>query len=89
MENAISYIQVGDFLLPNIILPEPPGADIPLGRYAHMRKAFLKEHRTAFYNTLLLSGKLWPHLQEIDKTAGERRERGVSEEVILSELVYD
>jgi hypothetical protein len=54
-----------------------------------MRRAFLKEHRTIFYNTLLLSEKLFPHLREIDKTANERRARGVDEEVILSELIYE
>ena len=86
------YSHHGDYLLPNIILSEKPPLDgygEPLGRYARMRRAFLKEHRSIFYNTLLLSERLFPHLREVDETANERRARGVSEEVILSELVYD
>ena len=88
----ITYSQIGDYLLPDIFLQERPpknGYGEPLGRYARMRRAFLKEHRTILYNTLLLSEKLFPHLREIDATANERRERGASEEVILMELVYD
>lgn len=88
----ITYTCVGDYLLPDIILQEkllPDGYVEPLGRYARMRRAFLREHRTIFYNTLLLSERLYPHLREIDETANERHNRGISEEVILNELIYD
>ena len=88
----ITYTQIGDYLLPDITLrmrPPPDGYGEPLGRYARMRRVHFREHRTIFYNTLLLSEQLYPHLREIDETASERRERGVSEEVILTELVYD
>ena len=86
----ITYTRVGDYLLPNIALNEPPpGMAEPLGRYGRMRRAFLREHRTIFYNSLLLSEKLFPHLRDVDETANERRQRGVAEEIILSELVYD
>ena len=88
----ISYKKIGEYLLPNIILkdsPEHKGGIEPLGRYARMRRAFLREHRPILYNQLLLSEKLFPHLWEIDETANSRRERSVSEEIILAELVYD
>jgi len=92
----ITYTQIGDYMLPDIILREPPSPDgygEPLGRYAHMRRAFLKEHRTIFYNTLLLSEKLYPHLREIDEAAQIRLDniddREIAHEVILSELIYN
>ena len=88
----ITYTRVGDYLIPDIILrekPPPDGYGEPLGMYARMRRAFLREHRTIFYNTLLLSERLFPHLRDVDETANERRQRGVSEAVILAELVYD
>ena len=88
----ITYTQVGDYFIPDIFLQEIPLTDEfdePLGRYARMRRAFLKEHRTIFYNTLLLSEQLYSHLREIDITANERRTFGVSEEVIFAELIYD
>jgi len=88
----ITYHRVGDYLIPDITLREKPPTDgfgEPLGRYARMRRAYLREHRPMFYNTLLLSERLYPLLREVDETANERRKRGVSEEVILTELVYD
>jgi len=86
----ISYAPRGDYLLPNIRLKEPPPVEAEaLGRYARMRRVYLKTHRHIYYNQLLLSERLFPLLREMDKTAQERRERGVSEEVILDELVYE
>ena len=88
----ITYTCVGDYFIPDITLRDhlpPDGNGEPLGRYARMRRAFLRKHRTVFYNTLLLSERLFSHLRDVDDTAGERRSRGVSEEIILTELVYD
>ena len=88
----ITYSQVGDYWLPDIILhnrPPPDGFGEPLGRYACMRRAFLQEHRPMFYNTLLLSEQLYPHLNKVQEIADERRARGVPEEIILAELVYE
>ena len=88
----ISYTRVGDYLLPDITLrekPPPNGYGEPLSRYARMRRAFLREHRPIQFNTLLLSEQLFSHLWEMDETAQERWERGVSEEIILSELAYE
>ena len=89
MQNII-YSRAGDYLLPEIRLNEPPPECIkPLGRYGLLRQKYLKEHRTVYYNTLLLSERLFPHLREMDETAQERRKLCVSEEVILDELVYE
>ena len=40
-----------------------------------MRKSYLRGHRPALFNSLLLSEKLYSHLLEIDQTANERLER--------------
>jgi hypothetical protein len=88
----ITYTRIGDYLIPDITLrekPPPDGYGEPLGRYARMRRAFLREYRTIFYNTLLLSEQLFPHLRDVDETANDRRKRGVPEEIILSELIYE
>ena len=88
----IDYIQVGDYLLPDLRLNDDVLMDScykPLGRYAEMRKDYLREHRTIFYNTLLLAERLFPQLRDVDETAKERRARGVPEDIILRELVYE
>ncbi|MDR3310952.1 MAG: TnpV protein [Oscillospiraceae bacterium] len=80
MTEILTYSQVGDYLLPNLALSEPPQAETaPLGRYGRMRKAFLKDHRTINYNRLLLMEKLYPHLREIDEAATTRLERLMTE----------
>ena len=69
---ALQYTQNGDYLVPNIELNQP---QTTLGKYGRMRKAFLKEQRPILYNHLLLSGKLYRHLTEIDAAAKDRLER--------------
>ena len=73
MENNLTYIQNGDYLIPDLRLSEQP--EKPLGKYGRMRKAYLKEHRPLIYNQLLQTEKLYPHLLEIDETANSRLEQ--------------
>lgn len=68
-----TYRQEGDYFVPNLILPDT-GA-YPLGKYGRMRRRYLKEHRPALYNILLLNGTLSQHLAEIDQACHERMER--------------
>ena len=73
MNNPMSYIQNGDYLIPNLKLSQQRSK--PLGKYGRMRKTYLKEHRPILYNQMLLSEKLYPHLIEIDETAQSRLEQ--------------
>ena len=70
MNNPMSYIQNGDYLIPDLKLSQQRSK--PLGKYGRMRKTYLKEHRPILYNQMLLSEKLYPHLIEIDETAQSR-----------------
>jgi hypothetical protein len=87
----ITYTRVGDYLIPDIVLSEPPEAP-PLGRYGMMHKEYLREHRPVLYASLLLSGRLYPLCREIDEAAASRLatipNREAAHEVILAELVY-
>ena len=67
-----TYTQVGDYLLPNLIIDETEHQ--PVGKYGNMRKRYLKEHRPVLFTNLLLSGKLDQHLTEIDRACTERME---------------
>ena len=66
----------GDYLIPDIILPEN---DKPVNKYGRMRKRYLEEHRPILFNKLLLTAKLNDHLSEISLTAEERMERLMEE----------
>jgi len=89
--NEITYTKVGDYLLPDIRLADPPDAP-PLGRYGMMHKNYLREERPTLYASLLLSERLYPLCREIDEAAANRlatiENRDVAHEIILAELVY-
>ena len=54
--SELTYIQNGDYQIPNLTLEEQAEAK-PLGKYGRMRKKYLKESHAILYNNLLLSGK--------------------------------
>ena len=70
-KNGLSYTLHGDYYLPNLVLNE----EKPIyGKYGMLRKQFLKEHRLAKYQYLLLTGKLTEHLNQIDQEARKQVE---------------
>ena len=72
-----TYRQEGDYLIPNLALPEEP--EYQIGKYGRMRRSYLKEHRPILYTNLLTSGTLHRHLAEIDQACNERMEIIVSD----------
>ena len=67
-----TYRQEGDYLIPNLALPDEP--EYQIGKYGRMRRSYLKEHRPVLYASLLTSGTLHRHLAEIDLACNERME---------------
>ena len=65
-----TYRQEGDYLIPNLALPDEP--EYQIGKYGRMRRSYLKEHRPVLYASLLTSGTLHRHLAEIDQACNER-----------------
>ena len=77
----------GDYYLPDLVLNEE---EPTYGKYGMLRKQFLKEHRSARYQYMLLTGKLNEHLNQIDQEVREQVEmlmkhmvekQGVTEEL--------
>ena len=64
-----TYTQVGDYLLPDLKLPEEEQR--PIGVWGQRHWRYLKGHHRATYTTLLTSGKLNGHLADIDRQAEE------------------
>ena len=62
-----TYTQVGDYLLPDLKLPEEEQQ--PIGVWGQRHRRYLKEHRRATYTALLASGKLNSYLADIDRQA--------------------
>ena len=72
----VTYSTVGDYQLPNLILNQPRK---PLGKYGRLRRTYLKEHRPVLYHTMLLTGKLHPHLLEVEQAAENQKQQMMNE----------
>lgn len=68
----MQYIRVGDYFIPDLELPEKPR---PMGKWGRMHRDYLREHKPIQYNCLLLSGKLWTYLADLNEQAQGRLER--------------
>jgi hypothetical protein len=89
---GISYRIVGDYLLPAVVLSDPPDAP-PLGYYGMRHKTHLREHRPILYSRLLLSERLYPLCRAVDEAAAERLaaigDPEIAREIVFAELVCD
>lgn len=72
MSIKLDYIKYGDYYIPNLILDEPPELGRFLGKYANLRRNYLKEHRHGTWLVLLNTGTLADHLREIEDAANAR-----------------
>lgn len=73
----LTYHRKGDYLFPNLYIESEPSE--PVGKYGMLRKTYLKEHRSGWYQSMLATGKLSRHLSEIDQTAQRRVDQTVTQ----------
>ena len=66
--NGLSYTLHGDYYLPDLAVNEE---EPTYGKYGMLRKQFLKVHRLARYQYLLMTGELTAHLNRVDQEARE------------------
>ena len=69
MAKKITYIQQGDYLLPDLKLPEQPKVKIGIWGKRHLR--YIKQHHPIRYTNLLTSCKLTEYLADVDEQAEE------------------
>ena len=72
----IQYIRVGDYYIPDLTLLEESR---PIGKWGRMHRDYLREHKPIQYNCLLLSGKLWTYLADLNEQAQDRLERMIDQ----------
>lgn len=71
-EHGIRYQLEGDYYLPVLELPKE---NRPIGRWGRLHKTYLKNHRPILYQSLLLSGKLYTVLADLNEQTAERCSR--------------
>ena len=71
----VTYRMQDGFQIPNLLLPQE--MESHLGKYAELRRQYLKKHRRVLYTNLKTSCRLTEHLSEIEQTAKEMVSRSV------------
>ena len=65
----LTYSRQNGYLVPNLKMDGADEEAQTLSRYGRAREKYLMEHRKGLYNSMLLTGRLWKHLTEIDQAA--------------------
>ena len=68
--NGLWYERIGDYYIPVLTLSS--AEQRPIGKWGRMHRDYLKEHRPILFNDLILSGKLWTYLADLNEQAQER-----------------
>ena len=71
-ENGIHYTLHGDYYFPDLAAPETDSR--PIGKWGRMHLAYLKEHKQGLYSHLILSGRLYRQLADLNDQAQARLE---------------
>ena len=69
----LSYTKVGDYYIPDLTAEPLPSRD--LGKYGRMRLRYIQDYKSELYAALMMDGKLFAHLLDIEDTANERMDR--------------
>ena len=69
IENGLEYSLVGDYFLPNLALAEERR---PIGKWGRLHCEYLKQEHPVLFNSLVLSGRLWTYLADLNEQAQER-----------------
>ena len=72
----IHYIRSGDYYIPDLTLPEETRS---IGKWGRMHREYLREHKPIQYNCLLLSGKLWTYLADLNEQSQTRLARVIEQ----------
>ena len=68
-ENKLGYLKVGDYFVPNLKLPQENRS---IGKYGRMHRDYLQEHNPIRFDDLVLEGKLWTYLADLNEQAQDR-----------------
>ena len=65
----LTYTKVGDYYLPDLVVEQRPNRSF--GKYGLLRLRYLKEHRSTVWAELVMEGRLYAHLLEIEDAAND------------------
>ena len=90
---GISYTLVGDVYIPNLVSTD---TNYEIGCWGRKHKEYIKQHKPAFYTTLLTQCKLNSYLHDVDVRAAEMydtlvmqlaKQEGVTEKLKATDML--
>lgn len=90
---GINYTLVGDVYIPNLVSTD---TNYEIGCWGRKHKEYIKQHKPAFYTTLLTQCKLNSYLHDVDVRATEMydtlvkqlaKQEGVTEKLKLTDML--
>lgn len=90
---GISYTLVGDVYIPNLVSTD---TNYEIGYWGRKHKEYIKQHKPAFYTTLLTQCKLNSYLHDVDVRATEMydtlvkqlaKQEGVTEKLKATDMM--
>ena len=90
--NGFWYKRIGDYYIPVLTLSSEEQR--PIGKWGRMHRDYLKEHHPILFNDLILSGRLWTYLADLNEQAKEhlsliieqmKASEGVTEELKVAD----
>ena len=67
--NSIEYVLAGDYYIPDMKLTNE---ERPIGKYGRMHRDYLKEYNPMMFDHLVLEGRLWTYLADLNEQAQSR-----------------
>ena len=67
--NSIEYVLAGDYYIPDLKLTNE---ERPIGKYGRMHRDYLKEYNPMMFDHLVLEGRLWTYLADLNEQAQRR-----------------
>ena len=67
--NSIEYVMAGDYYIPDLKLTNE---ECPIGKYGRMHRDYLKEYNPMMFDHLVLEGRLWTYLADLNEQAQSR-----------------
>lgn len=92
-KTGISYTLVGDVYIPNLVSTD---ANYEIGYWGRKHKKYIKQHKPAFYTTLITQCKLNSYLHDVDVRAAEMydtlvkqlaKQEGVTEQLKATDMM--
>ena len=71
-ENGIDYVLAGDYYVPAI---KPPEEERPIGKWGRMHRAYLEDTNPLLLNHLILTGRIFTYLADLNEQAQDRYRR--------------